>query len=289
MRVLPRLLILTVLIALPAVPTAADVIYVDNLRGNDAFDGGVPEPFSPEIGPVRTMARATRLARPGDVIEIANTGVPYREPISLTGRRFDGFDTAAFTVRGNGAVFDGSQPVPPTAWRQVEPNLFRFTPRRKGFYLLLSDEGPLPEVPPPPAGPAVLPEVPENHWSAFQGSIYLRTAPLVSPRDLPLRIAGGTTGLTIYDVRHLLVENLTFQHWRVDGVSAHDLCTDVTLRNVTSVENGRAGVSVGGSSIVTLDNPVVKGNRLHSVLVTEQSGARLAGEADVTPEPTVRE
>jgi hypothetical protein len=95
--------------------------------------------------------------------------------------------------------------------------------------------------------------------------------------------------LTIYDVRHLLVEDIMLRHWRVDGVSAHDLCTDVTLRNVTSIENGRAGVSVSGSSIVTLENPIVKGNRRYSVLVTEQAGARLAGEPDVIPAPTIAE
>jgi hypothetical protein len=287
-RLLPCLLILPVLLALPTAPTRAGVIYVDNLRGNDAFDGGVPEPFGPRVGPVRTMVRATRLASPGDIIEVANTGVPYREPISLSGRRFDGFETAAFTLRGNGAVFDGSRPVPPTAWQRIEPNLFRFTPRHKGFYLLLSDDKPLPEVPLPP-GPAALPTIPENHWCAFQGSIYFRTAALVEPRELSLQIAGGTTGLTIYDVRHLLVEDVTLRHWRVDGVSAHDLCTDVTLRNVISVENGRAGISVSGSSIVTLENPIVKDNRRYSLLVTEQAGARVTGEPDVTPAPTIAE
>ena len=38
-------------------------------------------------GPLRTLAKALRLAGPGDHIHLANTGLPYRESVSLVGNR----------------------------------------------------------------------------------------------------------------------------------------------------------------------------------------------------------
>ena len=41
-------------------------------------------------------------------------------------------------------------------------------------------------------------------------------------------------GLSLYKVEHVVIRDLTFQHFQVDGVNVHDLCANVVLDNVRS-------------------------------------------------------
>ena len=48
------------------------------------------EPDNPANGPVKTIDRALRIAGPSDRIVLINTGVPYRDSISLAGENCSG-------------------------------------------------------------------------------------------------------------------------------------------------------------------------------------------------------
>src|SRR5690606_7131115 len=65
-------------------------LFVNNLAGDDRYNGSAAEFISQGIGPFRTIRRAMRAAQPGDRIILAANDEPYRESISLNGRRHSG-------------------------------------------------------------------------------------------------------------------------------------------------------------------------------------------------------
>ena len=107
------------LLVLWSTPAPGREIFVDNLSGNDRFNGQQPRGTAELFGPVRTIARALRLAGAGDVILLAKNKEPYRESISLVGSRHSGTAKDPFVIRGNGAILDGSVPVPARAWEST--------------------------------------------------------------------------------------------------------------------------------------------------------------------------
>jgi hypothetical protein len=280
--------ILTVAGALAAaLPVAeAAILYVDNRQGRDVYDGSAPEPIDIAAGPVRTIGRALRLAGPGDTIIVANTGVAYNGPVALATSNNGGFPGLPLTIVGNGAVVDGSQPVDPAAWIKISPGLWRMTPWRKGTYLLLDEGAPLPEQP-RLRNLSGLAEMPEGRWTAYRGSIYLRLPELDAPADHALGLAWEPVGLSLYKVEYVVIRDLTFQHFQVDGVNVHDLCANVVLDNVRSLENARAGVTVAGSSAVTLRNCELAGNGRASLLILEKAGAEVDAGSQLSEPPTV--
>ncbi len=110
---------------------AARDIYVNNVEGDDRSTGDMQNNSTVKMGPVRTIAKALRLARPGDHVVLASTGQPYRESVSLSGMRLSGAgDDLPVVITGNGAVLDGSVPVPDDAWEHYLGDIFRFRPSR---------------------------------------------------------------------------------------------------------------------------------------------------------------
>lgn len=262
-------------------------IYVDNRHGNDAFDGLSQVPIDGRSGPVRSLRRAAELATPGSTIILADNPLPYFGTLELVGPRHSGSPARPFTLVGNGAVISGAQPVPPRAWEQVGEDLWKVTPWRKGHYQLLLNGSPVPEHT-RPSDALTLPEIPRSQWCAWKGSIYYRSVRLGDPRGQEFWFAEKGVGLTLFNVRDVEIRNVTFRHFRLDGINAHDLCHRVTLNNVRLDGNGRAGLAVGGTSDVVVRNSAVEGNRRHSVLITEFGTVELV-ETAVGQPPTVRE
>ncbi len=278
------LVLLTLLLCLSTSLSAA-VIYVNNRIGADAFDGASKKPIGQETGPVKTIRRALQLAESADTIVVENTGTVYYESIQLVGSRHSGLPQGPFTLVGNGAVVSGAKRVPPSAWRQVGADLWQLKPWRKGHYqLVLIDKRVAEHLCDVRA--VRLPEIPKNHWCAWRGSIYLRTEEFEDPRERAYSIAGLEVGLTLYRVHDVRILDVTFRHFRLDGINAHDQCRDVVLENVTASENGRAGLAVGGTSTLAVLKTALDDNRKHSVLITEL-GAAQGVETELSQPPTV--
>lgn len=300
-----------VLLALAATADAA-VLYVDNQRGSDAFDGLASEPVDYTTGPVRTIRRALQVAHRADTIVLVNTGIPFYETVELTGPRFSGNSSLSFTIVGNGCVISGAQPVPQGAWQSVGPRLWKMTPWYKGHYQLIRGDRALAARPvtaglfePPldgtnareettnqdivaPRNADALPQLEPDTWCAWRGEIYYRSGIPTDANEQPLAIAVRSVGLTLYEVHDVLVRDVTFRHFRIDGINAHDRCRNVVLQNVQSLENGRAGVAVGGTSTVELRGCALEGNRRHSLFITELGGAELT-ETELSQPPQVEE
>jgi hypothetical protein len=259
-----RLFMTVVMVAMLTGQAAARDVYVDNLAGNDTLLGREPLGGGREDGPVRTIAKATRLAQSGDRIVLANTGEPYREQVTLQGGKCSGFGTGSpFVLEGNGAVIDGTTDVPDEAWQRVGADAFRFGPLLKSHQTLFIDEEPVGRVP-AQRGEA-LPSLQPMQWLLSGGWVYLRSRPGEVPQSYHLRCAGLQTGITVYDVQNLVIRNVTVRGFALDGVNIHDKGFNVRLEGVVTKDNGRSGLSIGGASRARLIGCEAAGNHVAQV------------------------
>lgn len=235
-----------------AAPAAGRDIFVDNAAGDDAFTGHNAAAAPNMAGPVRSLSRALDLAMTGDRILLANTGVPYRESVSLVGSRHSGSSLNWFLIVGNGAVLDGSAPVPTSAWEHVEGNVYRFQPPRLAHQQLFLNDVPVPLVVSDPLidQPAKLDTL---QWTLHRGHMYFAAEPLKRPEDYRLTYAALPVGITLYHVRRAGIVDLTVQGFQLDGISAFNSAVDVHLDRVVCRGNGRTGLTVGGASLVDVN------------------------------------
>ncbi|MDD2708785.1 MAG: right-handed parallel beta-helix repeat-containing protein [Verrucomicrobiae bacterium] len=99
------------------------ILYVNNLLGNDQWDGLAMEPGGDgKRGPLGSIRQAFLLAQTSDRIEVANTGKPYFGNNSLT--RVGGTVERPLVINGNGALISGLGHVPGEKWKRVEEGIF---------------------------------------------------------------------------------------------------------------------------------------------------------------------
>jgi len=225
-----------------------ETIYVDNVLGQDRANGLAAE-VSADTGPVRSLATAMRLAGHSARIELANTGVPYREMISLSLPQHSGSPNRPFIINGNGAVLDGTVVADYGAWRHVEGAVFAMRPRRLAYQQLFEDGKPLKRAHVYSIHQASALQPLE--WALVNEHLLFNADKDKLPEGYELRHAGLQTGITLYQVRHVRIENLIVQGFQQDGINAHELVKQCELVDVECRANGRSGLSVGGVSNVT--------------------------------------
>lgn len=264
-RVLSGLLLL-------AGSAAANDIFVDNIVGLDSNDGFSATIQQGNTGPVRTLGRAAQLATSGDTIYLKNTQTPYYDSLSLMGSRHSGTAYRPFTIVGNGATISGLRSVPAEGWRKEKEKIWKLTPSRKGYYQLLRNSQLLTEY--VPAGELnPLESLPPAQWVSWKGVIYFRQDGVEPPTYQNFAITSDQTGISLHQVQNVLIVDLVVQHFRFDGIHAQGLCDTVELHNVTSVENGRAGVVSSGTSTVHMYGGTVDRNGRAQILALDRSKA----------------
>ena len=245
---------------------------VDNIRGDDQADG--------QSRPFRTINRALRAAKRSDRILLTpNKDEPYREAISVQGGRNSGAPKKPFTIIGNGAVLDGSRAVPEEDWEYVSKGVFRVAPRFKSFQMMYIDGRPASRVIAPPEAVG-LPELKEKQWCLFERYLYFRPKKTKLPRDYKIAYADKKAGITLYQVRNVLISDVTVQGYQLDGLNAHDSAFEVTLSGVTARGNARSGMSIGGASRVRLEGCLL-GNNGTMQLRTEGASHTYLAETDL--------
>ncbi len=253
-------LALSILVLMLSAATAgARDIYVNNLDGDDAATGRSAQSSPDRTGPVKTIAKALRLAETGDRIVLAKTSEPYRESVSLVGSRHSGRSWQPFVLAGNGAVLDGSAPVPKDAWEHYLGAVFRFRPARLGHQQLFLKGRPAPRVMSAAVGGGV-PELNPGEWCLHEDHIYFCVQPTRLPQDYELTCAALETGITLFHVEHVAILDLTVQGYQLDGISAFNSARRVRIAGVTARGNGRSGIAVGGASQVEIDACLVGNN-----------------------------
>jgi hypothetical protein len=240
-------------------------IFVDNASGDDRFAGRKPVGKADLSGPVRTLAKALGLAGNGDTIVLAKTNIPYRESFSLVGSRNSGTSQHPFSILGNGAILDGSAPIPPKAWEHFKDATFCFRPQRAGFQQLFLND--LPAVRVYASGMAESPpELQPLQWCWFNSRIYFCVEKTKLPSDYPLSCAHEPIGVTLFHVDHVRIADLTVQGFQLDGISLFNSAKNVSLSGVTCRGNGRSGICVGGASLAGIDASLLGNNGLAQLL-----------------------
>lgn len=237
---------------------AAKDIFVDNVAGDDRRDGLSPQAMGTAGGPCRTIGRALQIAGSGDRVHLKANGVAYHENITLQAAVHSGTDKQPFELIGNGAILDGRRPVPDDQWQHVAGDVFRFRPPRMSYQMLYL--GARPGKRRAVTEPGIRPALEPLEWCLFDRHIYFRVEPGKLTRQYELSYPHLTTGVTVYEVRHIVIRNLTVQGFQLDGVNAHDSVFSATLQGLVCRGNGRSGVSIGGASRVALIDCLVGDN-----------------------------
>lgn len=263
------LAVVGILVGSCAAASARD-IYVNNRTGNDRYRGVQPRPQKDNTGPLRTITRALQIAIPGDRIVLANTGEPYRESFTLFGSRHSGLPDRPLTIVGNGAVLEGAGEIHVDRWHYVHDNVFRFRPRHLVHQQLFLNSRPLTRIlcDHPATGP---PELQPLEWCLHGGYIYFRAEPLKRPEDYALTVAKQRVGITLFHVENVAILDLTVQGFQLDGINAHNSARNIVLRGVTCRGNGRAGIVVGGASLVSIESSLIGNNGEAQLLTTPYS------------------
>jgi hypothetical protein len=255
MRIHFLLAALVWLLAAAAAP--ARDIYVNNQLGDDRRGGWLPQPAGEGGGPCRSIAKALRIAQPGDRILVANTGQPYREGITVQGPRHSGTDNYPLVIIGNGATLDGTMSLADAVWEYAGNDTFRTRPPRMSFQQLFLDDQPAVRKQ-PPAGES--PELAPRQWCSLQGWIYFRVDAGKLPQAYNLSCCSEQAGITLYEVHDVIIQDLIVRGFQFDGVNCHDNVKRTDLIRITAQENGRSGFSVGGASRVRIDTCTAAGN-----------------------------
>jgi hypothetical protein len=238
------------------VASAAD-IYVNNVQGDDRRNGQAPESLGVGNGPVRTIAKAMRLADKGDRVILAATGQPYRESVTVSGGHHSGMIGFPFELVGNGATLDGSISLAEADWEFVSGDIFRVRPPRGAFQRLFIGGEPVEFV--SPAGD-LRPQLKPKQWTLIEGWIYFRVEKDLLPGSYDLSCGGRGTGITLYQVDGVVIRDLNVRGFQLDGINAHDTAREVEIVGVSSSQNGRSGFTVAGASRVMLDQCSASGN-----------------------------
>lgn len=225
-------------------------IFVHNLLGDDRRGGTMAEVSGENTGPCRSIAKALRIATPGDRIVVANTGQPYREGITVQGPRHSGMDRFPTVISGNGATLDGTMSLEYAVWEFAGRGMFRTRPIHKSFQQLFLNGEPLVRKQP---GAGEFPELAAREWCLHSGWIYLGVDAGRLPADYDLSCCGEQVGITLYNVHDIIIEDFTVRGFWLDGINCHDNVSRADIIRVNVQENGRSGISVGGCSKVRID------------------------------------
>jgi hypothetical protein len=279
------LLFFSVLFLVTTTTGLARDIYVDNEAGDNANSGISAEVFAGGNGPVQTISRALRMAKKGDRIVLAANETPYRESILLHGGKHSGFKGYPFIIEGNGAILDGSLPVPDNSWRHVQGEVFRFQPFFTSYQVLFQDSVPLPYL----GKDAGLDTLKSGDWTLAKQAIHFRVHKDKLPQQYNLFFAAKRWGVVLEDVSHVEIRDLTVQGFQMDGILAEDNVFNCTLLGVMCRGNGRSGMAVTGASHVTLDQALL-GNNLSAQLLTDDSSETRVINCDILPNtaPAIR-
>ena len=270
-----------------AAPAVGRDLFVNNITGDDLHDG-LQESTTAFGGPLRSLRRALQIVLPGDRIVLAKTEEPYRESISLSTAAQCGNELSPLVIDGQGAILDGTEPVPPRSWESVRGPLFRFRPAKSSYQQLFLEGKPAVQRKIEP-GVHKFPELEPLEWFRRDAFIYFRVEPDKLPEDYPLMYSGLQTGITVYQVHDIVIMDLIVQGFRLDGINVNDGVRNCELVNVTCRGNGRSGVTVAGASHVRLESCLIGDNgesqlRTEGVSVTKVAKSQLL---DNTAPPVV--
>ena len=243
-------------------PTVAPDIHVDPKTGDDTNDG--------RAEPVKTIARAMKLAKPGDTIHL--TPGTYYESADFTNKH--GEHGKPITLDGHGAILDGSEPVTSAEWEQVSPDLYR---RRKiykttddaivGRWFLLWD-GRMQRMGICSKGPSEplkkSEELQPGEWTFVRedgDAFYLKLRPGQKLDEANIRFPKRSSAVVQSIAGSwLTVKNVTGMHVYNDGYNVHGAQRNLVFENIAAINCGDDGFSAHEDVDCQIDGFVSIGN-----------------------------
>jgi hypothetical protein len=217
-------------LALSAAPPAASAqdVFVNNATGDDRLDGSQPQRGEGFAGPVKTISRALAISTKSGRVVLAKTDQPYRESISLSARNHTGEPDRPFMILGNGAILDGTKPIPHKAWEHYFDHVFRYKPYWLGRQMLFVNDEPIARRPGgvPRKKP---PTLAAREWEASAEWVYFQVDKGRLPYDYAISHAVLPVGVTLYHVHDVVIQDLTVQGFRIDGINVNDGATGCLL------------------------------------------------------------
>lgn len=205
-------------------------IHVNNKTGSDRNDGLKP------TSAVASFAQAMIIARPGDILNIANTGNIYYESLFLRGEL--GKDGRSFVVEGNGATISGLADLDMSKFSVMGTGYFLNIGKRNSNVKpkLFIDGKVLPE-----AVRAETTKPGEFCWTG-DGFFFI---PAVNRKIADYKFQGSLrdSGVVFIGARNVLVRNVISEHNSNDGFNLHGSCFGITAENITGRFNGDDGFS----------------------------------------------
>lgn len=245
----------------PAAPRTGRSIHVDPAQGSDGNDGVAQ--------PVKTIARAIRLAEPGDTIHLAPS--VYYESADFSNKHGDPGNP--ITLDGHGAVLDGSEPVTADTWESLGDGLFRKQHLLKHideavigrwFMLWNGRMNHMGRTMKGPKAPLKKPaDLQPDEWTyvAAEDAFYIRLAPGQSLEAASIRYPARSAGIIeSMAASHLTVRNLTNTHVYNDGCNIHGITRDCRFENIASIECGDDGFSAHDDCHCEIDGFLSVGN-----------------------------
>lgn len=245
----------------PPAAAAGRSLHVDPAQGDDRHDGVAL--------PVKTIARAIRLAQPGDTIHLAPA--VYYETADFSNKHGDLGNP--ITLDGHGAVLDGSEPVTADQWESLGGGLFRKQHLLKhvdeaivGRWFLLWN-GRMNHMGRTMKGPKVPLKKPaelepgEWTYAADEEAFYLRLAPGESLDAANIRYPARSAGIIeSMATSHITVRNLTNTHVYNDGCNIHGITRDCRFEHIASIDCGDDGFSAHDDCQCEIDGFTSIGN-----------------------------
>ncbi|MCG8601537.1 MAG: DUF1565 domain-containing protein [Verrucomicrobiales bacterium] len=236
-------------------------IYVDQTEGDNAADG--------RTAPVKSIARAIRLAAPGDSIHLS-PGI-YYESASFT--KVNGEPDKPIILDGHGAVLDGSEPVTSEEWEEVEPGLHRkvkLYPNPSdaivGRWFLLWD-GEMQRMnrtskgPKDPLKPVA--DLQPGEWTYVEDedAFYLRLPEGQKLDEANIRYPKRSNAVSFSSSgSHITVRNITGTHVYNDGFNVHGAQRNLVFENIKAIDCGDDGFSAHEDADCRIDGFVSIGN-----------------------------
>jgi hypothetical protein len=252
-------------------------IYVDNAAGDDRYDGGSRTAQYGRRGALRSLQRATTIARPGDRILVLNTGMSLRESVAIDGRRQPGGTPGyPIVIEGNGAVLDGTIPVEPGDGNAFGFGLFRLDdvggPTHARDWLFVNGT-------PAPRGrdgsSTARPQLAVGQFAVWQGWFAFRAEPGKTLADYRFAFSKRDCGVAVYRSGYWKIRDLTIRGFRGEGVQVRGPCTEIAFERCRFEFNGHAGAAVGNLASPTFADCHATHNGRVGVVVNNHARLKL--------------
>ena len=210
----------------------AATIHVNNVTGQDDADGQSPKTA------VATFKHAVDLLHPGDTLDIANTGKPYRQRLLIT--REIGTPEHPLVIEGNQAVLTGMVQLKPENWQAHADGVFAYPVGKMSSNLR----------PMMMAGDALVNTVKTPAELSTNTCCWHEDQLLYKPENKQLlqtdqlQASLIDSGVAVQNASYVTIRNLISEYHPNDGFNFHANVRGIILENVIGRYNGDDGCSI---------------------------------------------